>query len=640
MCGIAGIINFNKEPVNEKVLWAMTDSLAHRGPNGRGIYLDRYLGLGHRRLAIIDLSARAHQPMRTEDDRYAISYNGEVYNFPQIRRQLQGEGVSFRSESDAEVVLKAYAAWGEEVVSRFNGMFACGIWDARAETLTLIRDRYGIKPLYYWQKGSLFLFASEIKAFFHHPAFHADLDPETLLEYFTFQNTFTFKTLFRNVKLLPPAHIMRVSLKDGIKISTRQFWDFHFREDTTVKSEDEYLEELDRLFEQAVKRQLVSDVEIGSFLSGGTDTGSVVAVASQEFKDLKTFCVGFDLSSASGLEISCDERARAEHISYLYQTEHYEMVLKSGDMMRCLPQLVGSLEDLRLGQSYPNFYASKLASRFVKVCLAGAGGDELFAGYPWRYYKRLKSKNFDDYIDGYYKYWQRLVPNKILQKLFSPIEDKVGHVWTEDIFKDVFSMHKLTPKNPEDYINHSLYFEAKTFLHGLLLVDDKLSMANGLETRVPMLDNDLVDFALKVPVRMKLKDIDHILSIDEDELAKQKKYFEKMRDGKLILRNVLGKYVGDDIANGHKQGFSGPDASWFKGESIEFVKRMLLDKGAGIYHYFDYATARRLIEDHLEGRQNRRLFIWSLLCFEWWVKIFLQGAGRIEEKYAQKSTHI
>jgi len=640
MCAIVGIINLDKKPVNKKILWEMTDVMAHRGPDGRGIYIDKSLGLGHRRLAIIDLSEAAAQPMQAEGGNYVISYAGEVYNFEDIKKDLRKNRIEFKSHSDAEVVLKSFAKWGCGALNVYNGMFSFAFWDKRKSILTLARDRYGIKPLYYWQNSKVFLFASEIKAFLKHPEFKVDLDHKTLLEYFTFQNTFTHKTLFSGVRLLPPGSYMQVFLNSKkTRIETRQYWDFNFKEDKNVKSENEYLEELDRLFKQAVKRQLVSDVEIGSYLSGGIDSASITAVASQFFKGLKTFSIGFDLSSASGLELSFDERKKAEHISYLYQTEHYEMVLKSGDMKRCLPDLVWALEDLRLGQSYPNFHASKLASRFVKVCLSGGGGDELFAGYPWRYYTALKANNFDEYINGYYKYWQRLMDNSVLRQLFSPIWNKVSDVWTEGIFKGVFGNGSI-PQCPEDYINRSLYFEAKTFLHGLFVVEDKLSMAYGLEVRVPFLDNDLVDFACKVPVSLKLNNIKRILRINESELAKELKYFEKTHDGKIILRKVLGKYVDDKITNQHKQGFSGPDASWFRGESIDYVKSMLLDKKASIYNYFDYKTVNQLIGDHISGKQNRRLFIWSLLCFEWWLRLFIAGNGAAKNVKAENNCFV
>ncbi|MBU1121653.1 MAG: asparagine synthase (glutamine-hydrolyzing) [Candidatus Omnitrophica bacterium] len=625
MCGITGIINLDYKKIGEELVYAMTDSLAHRGPDGRGIYVDNYIGLGHRRLAVIDLSKRAAQPMCTEDKNFIISYNGEVYNFKELRKSLERKGVKFKSQSDTEVVLQSFIRWGVDSFNFFNGMFAFAVWDKKNKILTLARDRYGIKPLYYWQNDKVFLFSSEIKAFLKHPEFRVDLDLETLLEYFTFQNTFTYKTMFKDVKILPPGHFLQIFSEGGLKIDIKQYWDFHFEEDAKIKSKSEYIEELDRLFHQAIKWQLVSDVEVGSFLSGGIDSGSITAIAAQHFKNLKTFCVGFDLSSASGLELSFDERKKAEYLSYLCQTEHYEIVLKSGDMQRCLPEVVWCLEDLRMGQSYPNLYASKLASKFVKVCLSGIGSDEIFAGYPWRYYRTVRSKSFDEYIKGYYKYWQRLVSNKDLKQLFSPIGEKIRNVWTEDIFKNVFGNHKLIPQTPQDYINHSLYFEAKTFLHGLLVMEDKLNMSHSLEVRVPFLDNDLVDFAMKIPVELKLKNIDKFIRLDENDLAKQNKYFQKMRDGKMILRNVSKKYIPKKISNQYKQGFSGPDASWFKGESIEYVKNTLLNKNAVIYDYFDFKTVNNLINEHVEGKHNRRLFIWSLLCFEGWLKLFLGG---------------
>ncbi len=624
MCGIVGIIKLDGNKCGTQDIRRMCDMLVHRGPDDQGYYVSGNVSLGHRRLSIIDLSAAGHQPMLSKDGHIVITYNGEIYNFKELKEDLEKRGYTFLSGTDTEVILYCYQEWGIDCVRRLNGMFAFAIFNKRERTLILARDKYGIKPLYYWNNGKVFIFASEIKAFLPNPEFRVGLDLEVLFEYFTFQNTFTYKTLFRGVKLLPQASILQIATDDSRQKIIKKYWDFNFSEDKTIRSETEYLKELDRLFKQAVKRQLVSDVEVGSYLSGGIDSGSITAVASRHLKELKTFCIGFDLSSASGLELSFDERAKAEHISYLYQTQHYEMVLKSGDMRKCLPRLVWSLEDLRLGQSYPNFYASELASKFVKVCLSGAGGDELFAGYPWRYYRNIHSKNFDDYVSGYYEYWQRLIPNDTLKQLFSPVRDKIKNVSTEDVFRNVFVDKITAPRTPEDYINHSLYFESKTFLHGLLIVEDKLSMANSLEVRVPFLDNDLVDFALLVPVRFKLKNIDKILKIDEDELAKREKYFQKMRDGKIILRKALEKYFGDNVVNQYKQGFSGPDASWFKGESINYVKRLLLHKDAGIYNYFDYKVTKRLINNHLEGKYNRRLFIWSLLCFELWLKIFIK----------------
>ncbi|MCP4922625.1 MAG: asparagine synthase (glutamine-hydrolyzing), partial [bacterium] len=419
MCGIAGIFNFDSKPVAHSQIKAMTDSIAHRGPDGEGYYVDENLALGHRRLAIIDLSPAGHQPMQTEDGRFTITYNGEVYNFKELRIQLESLGHQFHSDTDSEVVLKSYVQWGKDCLPKFNGMFAFSIWDKREKKLFLARDRYGIKPFYYARTSQGFVFASEIKAIVKSGIYQEQLDKEALVEYLTFQNIFTNRTLHKGVKVLMPGHCASVEASGSLKIE--KYWDFDFSSSMVI-SEEEAIEETDRLFQQAVQRQLISDVPVNSYLSGGIDSGAIVMIAKQFISHMKTFTVGFDLSSASGLELSFDERERAEHISYLAQTEHYEMVLKAGDMERCMDHYVHHLEEPRVGQSYPNYYAAKLASRFGKVVLAGTGGDELFGGYPWRYYYTEKEVSFDEFVDNYYLKWQRLFSNTDIRKLLEPIQ--------------------------------------------------------------------------------------------------------------------------------------------------------------------------------------------------------------------------
>jgi asparagine synthase (glutamine-hydrolysing) len=627
MCGICGIFNLNGEPVSPVNLRKMTDAMVHRGPDGEGFYIDSFIGLGHRRLAIIDLSPAGHQPMITTDGQYAISYNGEVYNFQELRVELESLGHQFRSRTDSEVILNAYAQWGPECVDRFNGMFAFAVWDKTKQELFLARDRYGIKPLYYTFVNNYFLFSSEQKAILTHPEVSREVDLEAVLEYFTFQNIFTDKTLLQDIKLLPAGSYAAIPLgglnlePSGLKVT--RYWDFHFHEPEQRDSEEEYIEELDRLFRQAVNRQLVSDVDVGAYLSGGMDSGSITSVAATQLPYIKTFTGGFDLNSASGLELGFDEREKSEFMSYLFKTEHYEMVLKAGDMERVLPQLAWHIEEPRVGQSYPNYYVAQLASKFVKVVVSGSGGDELFGGYPWRYYRAMVNADFEQYIDKYYLYWQRLIPNKTIHEVFRPVWDKVKHVWTRDIFRDVFQRKVEALATPEDYINHSLYFEAKTFLHGLLVIEDKLSMAHSLETRVPFLDNDLVDFSMQVPVNLKLRNLEEVIRISENEPAKVKRYYQKTGDGKLILRKVMQRYVPEQITSGIKQGFSAPDASWFKGESIDYVRKLLFNNRAHIYDLFDQDAIQKLVTEHLDGKRNRRLLIWSLLNFEWWLTKYI-----------------
>lgn len=623
MCGVAGFINFNQEPASPVLLKKMTDSISHRGPDGEGQWIGGAVAIGHRRLSIIDLSQAGHQPMQTLDGRFILSYNGEVYNFKEIRTQLEAQGVEFYSQTDSEVVLQALANWGPEALLEFNGMFALALWDTREETLLLARDRYGIKPMYFARQFNRFWFASEHKAIVADPSFARSPNFPALLEYMTFQNIFTDQTLLQDVFLLQAGHYMTVSLKNQAT-ERHQYWDFHFHEPDRPGDLREYQEELDRLFRQAVKRQLVSDVEVGAYLSGGMDSGSITAVAATEMVNLKTFTVGFDMSSASGIELGFDERAKAEALASVFGTEQYEMVLNARDMERSLPSLAWALEEPRVGQSYPNFFAAKLAGSFVKVVLSGTGGDELFGGYPWRYYLGASSTSFEDFIDAYYGYWQRLASSAELQQLFSPVSADVGDISTREIFRDVFKNHPNPLERPEDYINHALYFESKTFLHGLLLVEDKMSMAFGLESRVPFLDNDLVDFAMAVPVGHKINNLEEVVRINERGLpAKTSIQFEKTKDGKQILRDVMNVYLPIGVTSEQKQGFSSPDATWFRRESRNFIRENLESADARINTWFNVTKLQALVADHLDGIKNRRLLIWSFINLEFWFRRWL-----------------
>jgi asparagine synthase (glutamine-hydrolysing) len=619
MCGITGIFERGGHPVADPDLRRMTDAVAHRGPDGDGYWISGNVGLGHRRLSIIDLSDGGSQPMQSDEGRYIMTYNGELYNYRELRRELQAEGVHFRSSSDSEVVLKAIAKWGiDDAIRRFNGMFAFGLYDREERKLYLARDRFGVKPLYYAVNDNTVLFGSEVKAIFAHPSSRKAIDYQGLTEYLTFQNFFTDHTLYRGVKLLPAgSYAVTMAIGKGEAINIVQYWDFEFEEPGNARPAEDYLEELSYLFEQAVCRQLVADVEVGSYLSGGMDSGSIVAVSSRHLESMRTFTCGFDLRSASGLELSYDEREAAEYMSYLFKTEHYEMVLKAGDMQRVLPRLAYHLEEPRVGQSYPNFYVAQLASKFNKVVLAGTGGDELFGGYPWRYYRAVVNDNFDHYVDKYYDFWQRLIRGDQMREVCAPIWNEIKDISTRDIFKSVFRSHQEELRRPEDYVNHSLYFECKTFLHGLLVVEDKLAMAHGLETRVPFLDNDLVDFAMKLPARHKLGNLSQVVELNENTPGvKTAKYFQKTQDGKLLLRKMMSRLLPDEIVEREKQGFSAPDASWFSGESIDFVRDRLMTPKAKIYDFLDYKAVNGLLDEHLSGKQNRRLLIWSLLNLE------------------------
>ena len=627
MCGIAGVVNFSGEPASREVLKRMTDAIAHRGPDGEGWHAAGGVGLGNRRLAIIDLSDKGRQPMCNETGDVAVTYNGEIYNFRELRTQLANRGHRFVSSTDTEVIVHGYEEWGDACVDRFNGMFAFALADARRgpgrERVLLARDRYGIKPLYYSAGATGVVFGSEIKAILAHPSQRVAVSHAALSEYFTFQNIFSDLTLFDGIRLLPPGHLMTIDVPQRAT-ATQAYWDYQFVREGAGSFDDSAVE-LRRLVEQAVVRQLVSDVPVGAYLSGGMDSSSIVAVAARSIPRVQTFTGGFDLSSASGLELGFDERATSEMLSNHFKTEHYETVLHAGDMEHVMPDLVWHLEDLRVGQCYPNYYVARLASRFVRVVLSGSGGDELFAGYPWRYYRGMHAASEQEYYRAYYNYWQRLSPDADRPQFFTPAAwAQVRHHEPFETFKNVFAGHEPPLETPEDFVNASLYFEIRTFLHGLLLVEDKLSMAHSLETRVPFLDNDLVDFALRLPPRYKLLDVLKAPVVDEDEVAKARRYrMQPTSDGKRILRAAVKPLLPGYVWDRAKQGFSAPDASWFRGESIDYVNRLLRDPRARCLEFVEPAYVGRVLDEHSSGRVNHRLLIWSLLSFETWCRKFL-----------------
>ncbi|HXH18993.1 MAG TPA: asparagine synthase (glutamine-hydrolyzing), partial [Chitinophagales bacterium] len=619
------------ETVSPSLIKAMTEKISHRGPDGEGYFCEANIAMGHRRLAILDLSPKGNQPMTSSDNQWVIVFNGCIYNYKELRKELEQKGHAFKSTTDTEVIAEGLAEYGTSFITRFNGMFAIGAWHKPSQVLYLFRDRFGVKPLYYWHNGKTFLFASEIKAFFPHPEFQVKLNYHALNEYFTFQNMFTYQTLFDGVSLLPPANTAYIRQGDAT-VTRNSWWDYDFSSPRETMSFQEAVEETQRLFRQAVERQMVADVPVGSYLSGGMDSGSITAIASKHVERLMTFTCGFDMSEVTGVEANYDERKDAELMANHYKTEHYEQVMNAGDLRWSLPRVVWHLEDLRVGMSYPNYYISRLASKFVKVCLQGTGGDELYGGYPWRYYRVFNSLDQKEFFDQYYGFWQRLVPDQDKDMLFHPavkMHMDIGE--PRKIFERVFTFNtKLRYKSPEDHISNSLYFEIKTFLPGLLLIGDKLSMASGLEERFPFLDNDLVDFAQRIPVRYKLGNLENIKKLDENIFSKSLKYKE-FNEGKTVLRKAMEAFIPDKIINRKKQGFSAPDESWYRGENANYVKELLLKSNTVSTEFIRKEYMEKIINEHINQRINHRLLIWSFMCFEWWCRVFM--AGRKEDAW-------
>lgn len=647
MCGIAGIISLDGKPIRPFDVKRMADTLVHRGPDDAGYALLDFAGsphremsdadfarilpdvesagltgglwddvatthtiaLGHRRLSILDLSVAGHQPMANRDRSLWIVYNGEVYNHRELRQELEAGGAPFVSRTDTEVVLRAYDAFGPACVERLSGMFAFAIVDRRRRVVFLARDRYGIKPLYWTRLGDRFLFASEIKALLAVNGVCADVEPRALVDYFTFQNTFGRTTLFEGISLLEPGHVLTVG--NG-SVEERRYWDFDFTPEQD-RGEDNYRCELSEALGNAVERQLVADVEVGSYLSGGLDSGSITALAAQHVPRLMTFTGGFDLTNVSGFEAGFDERQDAEVLSALYGTEHYQMVFHAGDLEWALPRVVRQLEDLRVGMCYPYYYTARLASRFVKVVLAGTGGDELLAGYPWRYRTVADCRNHTAFEDRYYGYWNRLVPESQHARFFDPaLLRAAGHHSPRDSFRAVSSLSR----DLEDPIRKALDFEARTFLHGLLVVDDKLSMAHSLESRVPLLDDAVTEIAMRTPTGYLLNDAWSTEAIGDENLA-----------GKYIFRRAMTHVLPEPILLKRKQGFSPPDRSWYQGPLMDYIRSVLLADRSLARGFFRPDAIRAVIGEHTGGEVNHRLLIWSLLSFEWWCRIFLDGSS-------------
>lgn len=625
MCGILGVYNLDGHQFDETTLANMANEIAHRGPDDEGFYIDEGIAFAHKRLAILDKSDKGHQPMFSNNRKWVVVFNGCIYNFQEIKDELRGLGSSFVSTSDTEVITEGLSVYGPKIFERFNGMFAIAAWNTEEKTLYLSRDRFGVKPLYYWFNGKTLVFSSEIKAIIKHPDYSMGVDLGALNEYFTFQNLFSYRTLFKDILLLPQANTVKID-RSSTLVRHSSWWDYDFSSpDETMTFEEARAETL-RLFKQAVKRQMIADVPVGTYLSGGMDSGSVTAVASTFVDRLSTFTCGFDMSTVTGREANFDERRDAELMASYFKTEHFEQVINAGDIRWSIPKVVWHIEDLRVGMSYPNYYISRLASKFVKVCLQGTGGDELFGGYPWRYYHVFDSLSQKNFFNQYYGFWQRLVPDNEKQELFTPsVFNQIDLNEPREIFERVFTFNdKLKYDKPEDHIQNSLYFEIKTFLNGLLLVGDKLSMANGLEERFPFLDNDLVEFAMKIPVKHKLGRLtSEIKRLDENTARKKTVYYEH-DDGKNVLRKAMQDLIPSDIVNRKKQGFSAPDESWYRGENAAYVKELLLSGNTASSEYIDPSYIRKIVTEHIEKDKNHRLLIWSFLNFEWWCKLHLK----------------
>ena len=628
MCGINGIAfpPKSEKQVRRATLIAMRDVLHHRGPDDGGVFVDGNIGLGHRRLSIVDV-AHGAQPMFNSARTSAIVYNGEVYNHPESREKLADLGHTFDNRSDTETILHLYDEYGRDCVEHMRGMFAFAIYDKFRDELFVARDRFGVKPLYYVHDddGNLF-FASEIKSLLAAGAVKPEINYNALPDQFANHGTSGDETLYRGVKRLLPGHTM--VWKDG-RLDIREYWDLSF-EPKVELSDEKYIKEWRELFRESVKLRLMADVPLGMFLSGGIDSSAIAAMMSRMIDGrIKTFSVGFNEREANELEY-------ARMVSAEFGTEHHEIIISPDQFFEALPNLVWH-EDEPIGfiASVPLYFVSKLAAQHVKVVLTGEGADETLAGYG-RYKKALKLLNYGDkyeslapaFLRGVVRGGVATLPGTINQKLTRTFLSRGADI--ESLFFDNFSVFsrlmqgqlfstetrsRIPDLNPytrqngwidksdsDGTLDKLLYADTKTYLHELLMKQDQMSMAASIESRVPFLDHKLVEFTARMPQSMKL------------------------RGGttKWILREAMKGILPDEIIHRRKMGFPVPVGNWFRGQYKHIIDEYVLGARATDRGIFDAAFVRSLVARHNAG-ENHDERLWSLVNFEIWQRRFIDG---------------
>ncbi len=632
MCGINGIAipkQLNRR-VSESRLVAMRDTLTHRGPDDYGLYIGSGVGLGHRRLSIVDLDG-GRQPMANEDHCVWIVFNGEIYNHRDLRLELEERGHRYRTVSDTETIIHLYEEQGARSVERLRGMFAFAIWDSARSELLLARDRLGIKPLYYVHAGdgSLF-FASEIKALIEARAVTPEINYHALPDYLANHAPSSDETLFRGVKRLLPGHTL--TWRDG-RIEIRKYWDLSFDlESQPALSDRDAIEQWTELFREAVRSHLMADVPLGLFLSGGVDSSAIAAMMSDMTSQrIKTFSVGFAEREANELEY-------ARIVARAFNTDHHEVIVSPDQFFAAMPGLIWH-EDEPLGHlaSVPLYFVSELAARHVKVTLTGEGSDELMAGY-YRYWKTVYNLSIGE---RYYNWTPEilrratrfgigLLPGSSLRRRLSQTflaqPPDIDSLYLENfaVFSSAQQSRMLTPDakkragaldpyaatrlyfNQSDArttLNRLLYVDTKTYLQELLMKQDQMSMAASLESRVPFLDHKLVEFTARLPDRMKLRRL----------------------TTKYILRRSMKGLLPDQILTRRKMGFPTPVGSWFRGAYRSVIDDFVLSARSLERGVFDPEFVRGLVAEHQSGARDHSQRLWTLVNFEMWLRQFIDG---------------
>jgi len=628
MCGICGEINFGiNGPVHEKVMLRMLDALRHRGPDDFGIFYDGIACLGHRRLSIIDLSDKARQPLSNEDGSIWIVFNGEIYNFLELRTWLERKGHIFKSKTDTEVILHLYEEMGEELFSKLNGMFSFGLWDSKNQKLLLARDRIGVKPLVYYYSSSQIVFASEIKALLRHPSISKEIDWEGMELFFTFNFIPAPWTIFKDIKKLEPGHYI-VFDKRGLRI--HKCWDLPTPQ--YITNEEEAISRLRDLVNEATKIRLISDVPLGALLSGGLDSSVVVAyMAANSSRPVNTFFIRY------GEDKLFDESLYARAVAEMYGTNHHEIDLSPSEGLNYLPEIVSSFDEPFADSSaIPTYLVCKLARQGITVALSGDGGDEIFGGYR-RY---LGEK----YINYYLKI-PPFIRKKFIKPFVTKLPDSKGRKWLEynrrlkifingadesqkkrhyywlvyfpdkdrnELFRDEIKMHfnslgynlikNLYQSYPsDDTVNKMLYVDFKNLLpYDMLTKVDWMSMQNSLEIRSPLLDYRIAEFAFSLPGSFKVK----------------------KTTLKYIFKKAFNKYLPQILWNRPKQGFEIPIGEWLK-RNNKFQKLFwnIVDfPGFSSQKIFNLKKIKSLFDEHQKNRRDNSHKLWAIFVFQWWYQ--------------------
>lgn len=588
----------------QSILVQMAKMQSHRGPDAEGVFYSKGFGVSHCRLAIIDTSVNSNQPLSNEN--YSLVYNGEIYNWKELRQEF---GINlFEVTSDTQLLFKLLQILPiKTLVPKLRGIFAFAFVNKNEGTTSLVRDRFGTKPIYTIYFNSVRYFSSEIKAFKSIPNLSFTLSEKGLRNYLTFQNNFGNKTIFEGIELLSPGTLSTIRHSNPEKIMEEKLFldpDAY----STDMDRDEAREEVRRLLEQSISRNLVSDVKIGGFLSSGIDSSLIASISSQKNSDFRTFTIGFDTTGVSQREGGYDESQVAMRIARELGILNYSKIISESHIPEVLDEVSWAIEDPRVGQSYPNYFASQMAAEHVKVCLSGTGGDEIFAGYPWRYEPILLMQNRELQRRQLFNFWHRLGTTDEVSALLGLT---IGEHESESLFEIEMVLSQFVDQKELLKLDDLLKFEQKTFLHGLLVVEDKLSMRHSLEVRVPFLDEDLVSFASKLPDSLRFEVNTQNLPLTE----RKKESVEFRSDGKRVLREIA-KSIVPESANLKKQGFSAPDEIWFKRDQMGLIENRLLNSDSRVWQHLNHKVGTKLIDDHLTGNKNRRLLIWSLLTLE------------------------